>query len=202
MGFTKLKKNFLKKFFGYLARCEIWTKLGLRFWIFVGQVEILAKFGANFDFRVQGLGKLGEAILGFRVQKFYGLGLSEVDFWVWGFDFTVLRYRFQGLGLRVFRIQFQNFGKGFQTPISDFESGLSEPDFQNFDSQMPKIMSKSCFFVNFFVKFSFQVERFRSLISTYQEWIESADASYPAPDRLKRIFTMKNCQKSRRNSLF
>ena len=31
-----LKKNFLKKFFRYLARCDFWLKLGFRFWIFVG----------------------------------------------------------------------------------------------------------------------------------------------------------------------
>ena len=33
---TRLKKNFLKKIFGYKARCDFWSKLGLRFWIFVG----------------------------------------------------------------------------------------------------------------------------------------------------------------------
>ena len=32
----ELKKNFLKKMFGYLARCEFWAKIGLRFWILVG----------------------------------------------------------------------------------------------------------------------------------------------------------------------
>ena len=32
----QLKKNLANKFFGYLARCEFWRKLGLRFWILVG----------------------------------------------------------------------------------------------------------------------------------------------------------------------
>ena len=31
-----LKKNFLKKIFGLLARCEFLAKIGLRFWILVG----------------------------------------------------------------------------------------------------------------------------------------------------------------------
>ena len=31
-----LKKKFLKKIFGYEARCEFWAKIGLRFWILVG----------------------------------------------------------------------------------------------------------------------------------------------------------------------
>ena len=48
----ELKKNLVNKIFGYLARCEFWLKLGLRFWIFVGYVEILAKFGAKSNFRV------------------------------------------------------------------------------------------------------------------------------------------------------
>ena len=29
----QFKKNFLKKIFGYVARCEFLLKLGLRFWI-------------------------------------------------------------------------------------------------------------------------------------------------------------------------
>ena len=33
---VELKKKFLKKIFGYLARCEFWAKIGLRFWILVG----------------------------------------------------------------------------------------------------------------------------------------------------------------------
>ena len=33
-----LKKNFLKKIFGYEARYEFWLKIGLRFWILVGYV--------------------------------------------------------------------------------------------------------------------------------------------------------------------
>ena len=37
--------------------------------------------------------------------------------------------------------------EGFQVPISNFGKGFSEPDFQNFDAQMSKIVSKSCFFV-------------------------------------------------------
>ena len=32
--------------------------------------------------------------------------------------------------------------KGFETPISDFRIGFSEPDFQNFDAQMLKFVSK------------------------------------------------------------
>ena len=42
LGFTagsgayQLKKNLANKIFGYLARCEFWAKLGLRFWILVG----------------------------------------------------------------------------------------------------------------------------------------------------------------------
>ena len=47
-----LKKNFLKKVFGYEARCEFWVKIGLRFWIWVGYVDFLAKFGAKLSFRV------------------------------------------------------------------------------------------------------------------------------------------------------
>ena len=68
-GRKSLKKNFLKKVFGYLARCEFWVKLRLRFWIFEGYVEILTKFGAKLDFRVYARGELGsqEGILGFRV---------------------------------------------------------------------------------------------------------------------------------------
>ena len=31
----ELKKNFLKKIFGYLARWQFWAKIGLRFWILV-----------------------------------------------------------------------------------------------------------------------------------------------------------------------
>ena len=31
-----LKKNLVNKIFGYLARCEFWAKIGLRFWILVG----------------------------------------------------------------------------------------------------------------------------------------------------------------------
>ena len=31
-----LKKNLANKYFGYLARCEFWAKIGLRFWILVG----------------------------------------------------------------------------------------------------------------------------------------------------------------------
>ena len=38
----ELKKNFLKKIFGYEARCEFWVKIGLRFWILVGYVDFLA----------------------------------------------------------------------------------------------------------------------------------------------------------------
>ena len=45
-----LKKNFLKKIFGYLARCDFLVKLRLRVWIFVGYVEILPKFGLKLDF--------------------------------------------------------------------------------------------------------------------------------------------------------
>ena len=48
----KLKKNLANKIFGHSARCEFWLKLGLRFWIFVGYVDFLTKFGAKFDFRV------------------------------------------------------------------------------------------------------------------------------------------------------
>ena len=44
----ELKKNFLKKISGYLARCDFWANLVLRFWVFVGYVDFLAKF----DFRV------------------------------------------------------------------------------------------------------------------------------------------------------
>ena len=33
---STLKKNFLKKIFGLIARFEFRAKLGLRFWIFVG----------------------------------------------------------------------------------------------------------------------------------------------------------------------
>ena len=47
----QLKKNLANKIFGYLARCEFWLKLGLRFWILVGYVDFLAKFGANSGFR-------------------------------------------------------------------------------------------------------------------------------------------------------
>ena len=47
-----LKKNFLKKIFGYEARCEFWVKIGLRFWILVGYVDFLATFGAKLSFRV------------------------------------------------------------------------------------------------------------------------------------------------------
>ena len=49
-----LKKNLANKIFGYLARCDFWSKIGLRFWIFVGYVDFLANFGAKLDFRVQG----------------------------------------------------------------------------------------------------------------------------------------------------
>jgi len=35
--------------------------------------------------------------------------------------------------------------KGFQTPISKFELGFSEPDFQNFDAKTPKFIPKSFF---------------------------------------------------------
>ena len=48
----ELKKTFLKKIFGYEARCEFWVKIGLRFWILVGYVDFLAKFGAKLSFRV------------------------------------------------------------------------------------------------------------------------------------------------------
>ena len=48
----ELKKNLTNKIFGYLARCDFWAKLGLRFWILVGYVYFLANFGAKFDFRV------------------------------------------------------------------------------------------------------------------------------------------------------
>ena len=48
----KLKKNLANKNLGYLARCDFWLKLGLRFWMFVGYVFFLEKFGANFGFRV------------------------------------------------------------------------------------------------------------------------------------------------------
>ena len=51
-SWPELKKNLANKIFGYLARCDFWLKLGLRFWIFVGYVDILAKFGAKSDFRV------------------------------------------------------------------------------------------------------------------------------------------------------
>ena len=51
-GWTQLKNNFLKKIFGYLATCEFWLRLGWRFWIFVGYVDFLTKFGAKLDFRV------------------------------------------------------------------------------------------------------------------------------------------------------
>ena len=51
-GAVTLKKNFLKKIFGYEARCEFWVKIGLRFWILVGYVDFLAKFGAKLSFRV------------------------------------------------------------------------------------------------------------------------------------------------------
>ena len=47
-----LKKNFLKKIFGYEARCEFWVKIRMRFWILVGYVDFLAKFGAKLSFRV------------------------------------------------------------------------------------------------------------------------------------------------------
>ena len=47
-----LKKNLANKIFGYLARCEFWAKLGLRFWILVGYVDFLVKFDAKSDFRV------------------------------------------------------------------------------------------------------------------------------------------------------
>ena len=47
-----LKKNFLKKIFGYEARCEFWVNIGLRFWILVGYVDFLSKFGAKLSFRV------------------------------------------------------------------------------------------------------------------------------------------------------
>ena len=42
----------LKKIFGYEARCEFLVKIGLRFWILVGYVDFLAKFGAKLSFRV------------------------------------------------------------------------------------------------------------------------------------------------------
>ena len=48
----KLKKKLANKIFGYLARCEFWIKLGLRFWIFVGYVQILPKFVPKLDFGV------------------------------------------------------------------------------------------------------------------------------------------------------
>ena len=35
-GNILLKKNLANKIFGYLARCEFWAKIGLRFWILVG----------------------------------------------------------------------------------------------------------------------------------------------------------------------
>ena len=35
-GKELFKKNFVNKIFGYLARCEFWAKMGLRFWILVG----------------------------------------------------------------------------------------------------------------------------------------------------------------------
>ena len=35
-SWEELKKNLVNKIFGYLARCEFWAKLGLRFWILVG----------------------------------------------------------------------------------------------------------------------------------------------------------------------
>ena len=47
-----LKKILANKIVGFLARCEFWLKLGLRFWNFVGYVEMLAKFGAKLGFRV------------------------------------------------------------------------------------------------------------------------------------------------------
>ena len=52
LGSWTLKKNLANKYFGYLARCEFWAKIGLRFWILVGYVDILAKFGAKLSFRV------------------------------------------------------------------------------------------------------------------------------------------------------
>ena len=51
-GLAMLKKNFLEKIFGYEARCEFWVKIGLRFWILVGYVDFLTKFGAKLRFRV------------------------------------------------------------------------------------------------------------------------------------------------------
>ena len=44
--------------------------------------------------------------------------------------------------------------------------GFSEPDFQNFDAQMPKIIPKSCFFINISLKNEFfftrnKYEKFR-----------------------------------------
>ena len=35
-GVDGLKKNLANKIFRYLARCEFWAKIGLRFWILVG----------------------------------------------------------------------------------------------------------------------------------------------------------------------
>ena len=35
-GAVLLKKNLANKIFGYLARCEFWAKIGLRFLILVG----------------------------------------------------------------------------------------------------------------------------------------------------------------------
>ena len=48
----RLKKNLANKIFGYLVRCDFWVKLELRFWILVGYVYCLTKFGAKSDFRV------------------------------------------------------------------------------------------------------------------------------------------------------
>ena len=50
--FHELKKNFLKKIFGYLARCDFLGKIRVAILNLVGYVEILAKFGAKSDFRV------------------------------------------------------------------------------------------------------------------------------------------------------
>ena len=49
---THLVEEKFRKYFGYLARRDFWAKLRLRFWILVGYVDFLAKFGAKFDFRV------------------------------------------------------------------------------------------------------------------------------------------------------
>ena len=47
-----LKKNFLKKIFGYNSEMRFLAKIRVVILDLVGYVDILAKFGAKLDFRV------------------------------------------------------------------------------------------------------------------------------------------------------